>query len=165
MAYGIEPKEFSFPITKHSTNDDQHQHREGWYGKLQRIELPMSTAPPKAGNPTITEICRRKSPSTMTRTSSSRWRRFTSTFRKPKKCWERSKDTEKRGRKQVKTIASAKETAKRSLMARVIAVMGQTAPEKLLELAVKAVTMYEGKESGARQIKIDLTTAEKLQKN
>ena len=39
--------------------------------------------------------------------------------------------------------------------------MGQTAPEKLLELAVNAVTMYEGKESGARQIKIDFTTAEK----
>ena len=38
--------------------------------------------------------------------------------------------------------------------------MGQTAPEKLLEIAVNAVTMYEGKESGARQIKIDFTTAE-----
>ena len=49
-------------------------------------------------------------------------------------------------------------------MARVIAVMGQTVPEKLLELAVNAVTMYEGKESGARQIKIDFTTAEKTAK-
>ena len=49
MAYGIEPKEFSFPITKHSSNDDQHQHRGGWVSKVAgRIELAMSAAPPKA---------------------------------------------------------------------------------------------------------------------
>ena len=76
--------------------------------------------------------------------------------------------TEKSERKQEKTIALAKETAKRLLLARIIAVMGQAAPERLLELAVNSVTMYEGKESGARQIKIDFTTAgktaEKLRK-
>ena len=49
MAHGIEPREFSFPITKHSSNDDQHQHREGWVWKVAgKIELAMSTAPPKA---------------------------------------------------------------------------------------------------------------------
>ena len=36
MAYGIETKEFSFPIAKHSSNDDQHQHREGWVWKVAR---------------------------------------------------------------------------------------------------------------------------------
>ena len=36
MAYGIEPKEFSFPITKHCSNDDRHQHREGWVWKVAR---------------------------------------------------------------------------------------------------------------------------------
>ena len=52
MAYGIEAKEFSFPITKHSSNHDQHQHREGWVWKVAgRIELAMSTAPPKAAWP------------------------------------------------------------------------------------------------------------------
>ena len=44
MAYGIEPKEFSFPITKHSSNDDQSTvqmmiststEKDG-YGKLRR---------------------------------------------------------------------------------------------------------------------------------
>ena len=49
MAYGIEPKEFSFPITKHSSNDDQHQHRGGWVSKVAgRIELAVRTALPKA---------------------------------------------------------------------------------------------------------------------
>ena len=49
LACGIEPKEFSFPATKHSSNDDQHQHREGWVWKVVgKIELAMSTAPPKA---------------------------------------------------------------------------------------------------------------------
>ena len=56
----------------------------------------------------------------------------------PKKFWVRSKETEKR-KEAGKTTALAKETAKSLLMARVIAVMGQTAPEKLLELAVNAV--------------------------
>ena len=77
-------------------------------------------------------------------------------------------DREKR-KEAGKTIVLAKETAKRLLLARIIAVVGQAAPEKLLELAVNSVTMYEGKESGARQIKIDFTkaakTAEKLRKS
>ena len=77
---------------------------------------------------------------------------------------EVKRDREKR-KEARRTIALAKETAESLLVARVIAMMGQTAPEKLLEIAVNAVTMYEGKESGSRQIKIDFTTAEKLQKN
>ena len=69
-------------------------------------------------------------------------------------------DREKR-KEAGKTIALAKESAKSLLLARIIAVMGQAAPEKLLELAVNSVTMYEDNESGARQIKIDFTTARK----
>ena len=38
--------------------------------------------------------------------------------------------------------------------------MGQAAPAKLFEVAVNSVTMYDNKENGARQIKIDFTAAE-----
>ena len=82
-------------------------------------------------------------------------------IQKAKKCWEKSQETEKKERKQEKPLLWPRRQQKSLLMARVIAVMGQTAPEKLLELAVNAVTMYEGKESGARQIKIDFTNCRK----
>ena len=69
-------------------------------------------------------------------------------------------DREKR-KEAGKTIALAKETAKSLLLERILVVMGQAAPKKLLELTVNPVTMYDGKESGAWQIKIDFTTAGK----
>ena len=158
MAYGIEPKEFSFPITKHSSNDDQHQHREGWVWKVAgKIELAMSTAPPKAA----------WQPDYPTRTSSSRFSIVHIDIQKAKKLLGEVKGDRGKRKEAGKTIDLVKETAK-SLLARIIAVMAQAAPEKLLELAVNSVTMYEGKESGARQIKIDFTTAgktaEKLRK-
>ena len=162
MAYGIEPKEFSFPITKHSSNYDQHQHREGWVWKVAgKIELAMSTAPPKAAwQPDNHRNLQAQISEYHDKDFFKQMATVHIDIQKVKKVLGEVKGDRKKRKEAGKTIALAKETAKSLLMARVI-VMGQAAPEKLLELAVNAVTMYEGEESGARQIKIDFTTAEK----
>ena len=163
MAYGIEPKEFSFPITKHSSNDDQHQHREGWVWKVAgRIDLAMSTAPPKAAwQPDNHRNLQAQISEYHDKDLFKQMATVHIDIQKAKKVLGEVKGDREKRKEAGKTIALAKETAKSLLVARAIAVMGQTAPEKLLEIAVNAVTMYERKESGARQIKIDFTTAEK----
>ena len=163
MAYGIEPKEFSFPITKHSPNDDQHQHREGWVWKVAgKIDLAMSTAPPKAAwQPDNHRNLQAQISEYHDKDLFKQMATVHIDIQKAKKILGEVKGDREKRKEAGKTIALAKETAKSLLLARAIAVMGQTAPEKLLEIVVNAVTMYERKESGVRQIKIDFTTAEK----
>ena len=146
MAYGIEPREFSFPITKHSSNDDQHQHREGGVWKVVgKIELAMSTAAPKAAwQPDYHR-------NLQAQISEYYDKDFFKQMATVHIDIQKAREIEKSARKQERPF----------LLARTIAVMKQAAPKKLLQLAVNSVTMYEGKESGARQIKIDFTTAGK----
>ena len=125
MAYGIEPKEFSFPITKHSSNDDQHQHREGWVWKVAgKIELAMSTAPPKAAwQPDNHKNLQAQISEYHDKDLFKQMATVHIDIQKAKKVLGEVKGDREKRKEAGKTIALAKETAKSLLMARVIAVM------------------------------------------